>query len=314
MCKISVIIPVYNTEKYIKKCLDSLVNQTMNNIEIIVVNDGSIDHSEEIIKKYEEKYKNMIKYFKKENGGLSEARNYGIRKANGEYIAFVDSDDYIDINLFSNLEKYMQREVDLIKYKTIKIYENEKQEKFEGPVFEEKNGQDAFNKLYAKDILLEPAWLYLYKREFWNENNFEFTENTYHEDFGLIPLVILQAKTMVSTDVYVYYYIQRENIIVTDNTKNKKKAYDLLVHYDNMINKIKDMKLDKKTKENIKIYYTNAILLKINDLDKNETKKYIKEVKKRKILKNIKIRNIKQLIKKIILLINIKLYLKLRIK
>lgn len=312
MCKISVIIPVYNTEKYIKKCLDSLVNQTMNNIEIIVVNDGSIDHSEEIIKKYEEKYKNMIKYFKKENGGLSEARNYGIRKANGEYIAFVDSDDYIDINLFSNLEKYMQREVDLIKYKTIKIYENEKQEKFEGPVFEEKNGQDAFNKLYAKDILLEPAWLYLYKREFWNENNFEFTENTYHEDFGLIPLVILQAKTMVSTDVYGYYYIQRENSIVTDNTKNKKKAYDLLVHYDNMINKIKDMKLDKKTKENIKIYYTNAILLKINDLDKNETKKYIKEVKKRKILKNIKIRNIKQLIKKIILLINIKLYLKLR--
>lgn len=312
MCKISVIITVYNTEKYIKKCLDSLVNQTMKNIEIIVINDGSIDHSEEIIKKYEEKYKNMIKYLKKENGGLSSARNYGIRQASGEYIAFVDSDDYVDINLFSNLEKYMQKQVDLVKYKTIKIYENERKEKFEGPVFEEKNGKDAFNELYTKDILLEPAWLYLYKRDFWNKNNFKFTENTYHEDFGLTPLIILQAKDIVSTDVYGYYYVQRENSIVTDNTKNKKKAYDLLVHYDNMINKIKDMKLDKQTKENIKIYYTNAILLKINDLDKKDSKQYIKQIKKRKMLRNIKIRNIKQLIKKIILLINIKLYLKLR--
>ena len=312
MCKISVILPVYNTEKYIKKCLDSLVNQTMNNIEIIVVNDGSIDHSEEIIKKYEEKYKNMIKYLKKENGGLSEARNYGIKYATGKYIAFVDSDDYVDINLFLNLEKYIQKGSDLIKYKTIKTYENEKQEKFEGPVFEEKNGQDAFNELYAKDILLEPAWLYLYKREFWNKNNFKFTRNTYHEDFGLTPLVILQAKTVVSTDVYGYYYIQRQNSIVTDKSKNLKKANDLLVHYDNMISKIKDINLEKKTKENIKIYYTNAILLKTKELDKEECKQYIKEIKKRKMIKNIKVRNLKQLVKKVLLLINIKLYLKLR--
>ena len=312
MCKISVIVPVYNTEKYLEKCLDSLVNQTMNNIEIIVVNDGSIDHSEDIIKKYEEKYKNMIKYYKKENGGLSSARNYGISKAKGKYITFVDSDDYLDINLFSKLEKYIQKDIDLIKYKTIKIYENKKQEKFEGPVFEQKNGQEAFDELYSKDVLLEPAWLYLYKREFWNKNNFKYMVNTYHEDFGLTPLIIVKSESVVSTNIYGYYYMQRQNSIVTDTTKNIKKAYDLLIHYDNMIKKINELKINEKTKENIKIYYTNAILLNINNLNKKDYKNYKKEIKKRKMIKNIKVRNFKQLIKKILLLINIKIYLKLR--
>ena len=112
MYKISVIVPVYNTEKYIKKCLDSLVNQTMKNIEIIVVNDGSNDHSEEIIKDYENKYPEMVKYYKKENGGLPSARNYGLEKAKGEYIAFVDSDDYIDKELFSKLDEYIDKNID----------------------------------------------------------------------------------------------------------------------------------------------------------------------------------------------------------
>ncbi len=312
MCKVSIIVPVYNTQKYLEKCLDSLVNQTMKDIEIIVVNDGSIDHSEDIIKKYEENYPTMIKYFKKNNGGLSDSRNFGVKKATGKYLAFVDSDDYIDINLFSNLEEYIKKDVELIKYKTIKIYEDGRQEKFAGPVFKQKNGQEAFNELYSKDTLLEPAWLYLYKREFWNKNNFKFTPNTYHEDFGLIPLIILQAKIIVSTDVYGYYYIQRQNSIITDKSKTLKKANDLLIHYDNMIKKVNELNLNKKTKENIKIYYTNAILLKTKELQKKEYKIYIKQIKKRKMVKNIKVRNLKQLVKKVLLLINIKLYLKLR--
>ena len=105
MCKVSVIVPVYNTEKYIDKCLDSLVNQTMKDVEIIVVNDGSIDHSEEKIKNYENNYPKMIKYLKKENGGLSDARNYGIKYATGKYLAFVDSDDYIELDSCENLSQ-----------------------------------------------------------------------------------------------------------------------------------------------------------------------------------------------------------------
>ena len=95
MTKVSVIIPVYNTLEYLPKCLDSLVNQTLDDIELIIVNDGSPDDSHKLIKEYCEKYPN-IKYYKKKNGGLSSARNYGIKKAVGEYIGFVDSDDYVD--------------------------------------------------------------------------------------------------------------------------------------------------------------------------------------------------------------------------
>ena len=90
MSKVSVIVPVYNVEKYIKKCLESLVNQTLRDIEIIVVNDGSQDKSKEIIAEYVRKYPNIV-YVEKENGGLSDARNYGMKYAKGDYIAFVDS-------------------------------------------------------------------------------------------------------------------------------------------------------------------------------------------------------------------------------
>ena len=97
--KVSVIVPVYNVEEYIDKCLDSLVHQTLTDLEIIVVNDGSPDNSEKIIKKYEKKYKN-IKYLVKENGGLSDARNFGLKYAKGEYIAFLDSDDYVSEEMY----------------------------------------------------------------------------------------------------------------------------------------------------------------------------------------------------------------------
>ena len=95
--KISIIVPVYNVSEYLAKCLDSLVSQSFKNIEIIVVNDGSTDNSEEIVKEYQKRYMN-IKYFYKENGGLSSARNYGLEKATGEYIIIIDHDDKLTNN------------------------------------------------------------------------------------------------------------------------------------------------------------------------------------------------------------------------
>ena len=124
MPKVSMIVPVYNVEKYIGKCLESIVNQTFKNIEIIVVNDGSTDNSQEIINEYEKKYPNLLKSYEKENGGLSDARNYGLEKANGDYICFVDSDDFLAIDLLEKLEKYMTLDIDMIKYKMIKVDEN----------------------------------------------------------------------------------------------------------------------------------------------------------------------------------------------
>ena len=102
MPKVSVIVPVYNVEKYIARCLTSLVNQTIEDLEIIVVNDGSKDNSEQIIKEFKKDYKNII-YVKKENGGLSSARNFGLIYATGEYVAFLDSDDYVDRTLYQKM-------------------------------------------------------------------------------------------------------------------------------------------------------------------------------------------------------------------
>ena len=311
---ISVIIPVYNVEKSLGRCLDSVVNQTYKNIEIIIVNDGTEDNSEKIIYKYKEKYGN-IKYVKKKNGGLSDARNFGIRYATGDYICFLDSDDYLSLNLFENLEKYMTQNIEMINHKVIMADEfcNEVKS-IDGPVFGQAKGYEAFNKLYGSDTMLQPAWLYLYKKSFWDNSNFEYPVGKLHEDFAITPLIILNAQSVVSTDVYGYYYVQTQSSITRGNDENKKmqRALDMIEHYDHMIVSLEELKLDKVTKENVKIYYTNCIILKIQELSGENKKLYVKEIRNRKMYKNIKVRNFRQLIKKILLNVNIDLYFKVR--
>lgn len=316
MPKVSIIVPIYNVEKYLSKCIESLINQKLEDIQIILVNDGSKDSSGKIAKEYSQKYQEKIIYLEKENGGLSSARNYGIKYATGEYISFVDSDDYVDINLYKDLEKYMNESYDMIKIAIFKVDSKGKLVcKNKSELFLEKSGQEAFNILYKSDVMLEPAWSYVYRKDFWNNNKFEFSEGRYHEDFGLIPEVLLQAKKVASTDIKGYYYVQSEKSITRNQNEEKKKkmSNDLIYFYDKMINTVKDIKIEKITLENLKIYYTNCLLLEINNIqDTKYRKEYIQEIKKRKIITNIKVRNLKQLIKRIILTINIEWYLKIR--
>ena len=116
MAKVSVIVPVYNVEKYVEKCLQSLVNQTLDNIEIIVVNDGSTDNSKQIIQAFiKENLDTNIIYLEKENGGLSDARNYGMNYATGEYIAFLDSDDYVKNTIYEKMyNKAVEKNADYV--------------------------------------------------------------------------------------------------------------------------------------------------------------------------------------------------------
>lgn len=317
MPKISVIIPVYNTEKYIEKCLNSIKNQTMKDIELVIVNDGSPDNSENVIKEWMSKNKEEnVHYYKKENGGLPDARNFGVLKATGKYIMFLDSDDYIAPSLFENLEQYINENIDLIKFKMITVDNKEREiQKLDGPVFDKCTGEEAFEKLAGKDNFLEVACIYLYRREFFVQNNFKYnTKNIFHEDFGLTPLIIINAKTVVSTNVFDYYYMQTENSIMrnTDYEKEIIKANDVLNHYDHMLESIKGYDISEKTKDLLKKYYTNSVILKAMELKSKEQKKYFKEIRKRKMYKNIKPTNIKQAIKRIVLFISLKLYLKMR--
>ena len=311
MNKISVIVPVFNASKTIKKCIESILNQTSPVFEIVLVNDGSTDNSEQVIKKYKEKYDN-IKYYSKENSGVANTRNYGIEKATGDYILFIDSDDYIEQDLIEKCSKYIEQGIELIKFKLKRV--NEKGDTIEtvdGPTFEKVTGEEAFNTLYYQDVLLDSPCVYIIKKDLFKNNKFK---GTYHEDFGLIPLIVVKAKTVVSLPDYFYNYVQVENSITRNEDYNKtiKKMEQVLFQYDNMIKTIEKLKIAKKTKENIRIYYTNAIIMKLKELKTEDRKKFVKELKKRKMFNNLKIRNLKQLIKRLILHVNVNLYLKMR--
>ena len=314
MCKISVIVPVYNVEKSVEKCIESVLNQTYMDIEVVIVNDGTPDNSQKIIDKYQKKYSNIKSYIK-ENGGLSSARNYGVKQATSEYITFVDSDDYLEENIYKNLQSYMEEKLDLIKFKMSTVDENDKIiEKLDGPIFEKCSGEEAFKKLYTTDTFLDVSCIYLYRKEFYIKNNFQFELNAYHEDFGLIPWILINAKSVASAKEFGYYYLKRQNSItdMTNLEKEKKKAYDILKHYDNAIQRVEQSNLSNKAITMFKKYYTNVLLLKVNILKGKEQREFIKCIKTRKVYKNIKAENLKQLVKKILVMINIKLYLKIR--
>lgn len=313
MPKISIIITAYNCEKSINKCIDSVAGQTMQDFELLVINDGSTDETEKKVLAYQEQLGSKLKYYYKENTGVADTRNYGLDKAAGEYIMYIDSDDYIDKDLLLKQEENMDNNIDVIKYKMLQVNENgEEIAKIQGPVFEATSGQAAFNELYYQDVLMDQPCIYLIKRQYLLANKFRFLKGSYHEDFGLIPILIANAGSVVSTDIYGYYYVQSENSIMRNTDKNKtiKKMLDSFLHYDNMLKSIETYELTNYTKQNLKIYYTNSILVKLKDLPEELKGKFIKEFKNRKMARNIKIRNVKQLIKRIILSLSVKLYLK----
>lgn len=312
---ISVIIPVYNAEEHLEKCINSIVNQTVQDFEIIIINDGSTDGSQAIIDDYSAKFPNQIKSFTLENGGVAAARNYGIEKSSGDYLCFVDSDDYVDVDLFEKLQQYTLNGYDIIKYKCKKVDECGKiLEEIQGPNFINLDGEEAFGRLYSKDKLIDVVWLFLIKRNYWVEHGFEFPEGRYHEDWAVIPYAILKAKKVCSSEIYGYNYVQTEESITRHNKNEKiiKRATDMLFHYDNLGKKINADKIGKEAAQNFMIYLTNSLILRTEEIPKEYRKEYIFQLKKRKIFKNIKVRNIKQFVKRVILMLSINTYLKIR--
>ena len=315
MYKITIIVPMYNMERRIKKCIDSLLIQNVKDLQILVVDDGSTDGSAHIIKEYQRRFPNRIDYIYKENTGIADTRNFAIKEAKGEYIIFVDSDDYIEFDLLQKLEKYMNEGIDLVKYKLRKVDEKRNEiEKINGPVFSKMNGEEAFNTLAFEDVLLDSPCLYMIKRKLLIDNNFKFKEGTEHEDFGLIPLIILKAEKVMSIPFYGYNYVQTEGSITRneDYQQTLKRFEDALIHYDYMVNYVKHQEINEDTRKNIKTYYTNAIMLKLNELKKEDRKKAEQQIKSRQMQKNIQVHNLKQLLKRVIISINLDLYLKIK--
>ena len=298
---ISFIIPSYNSANTIKRAIDSILSQNTDlEYEIIVVDDGSTDNTDEVIKCYDNDER--IKYYKKDNSGVADTRNYGVKMATGDYIIFVDSDDYISENLLNDIEVYILQETELIKWNV--TFVDEKQNEIlkpESVTFEKVTGEQGFNNLFGKDNLIDCLWNYAIKKELM----IEFPSGTYHEDFATMPLIILNSKSFVSIDKREYYYVQSKNSIMREKNseKTRKKLQDKLKHFDNLMKKVNEMNLQKLTIENFGIYATNSMLAVVKDLEGEDKKYYKKELGKRKVWRYIKIRNLKQLIKKCIIAI-----------
>lgn len=293
--KYSIIIPVYNVEEYLDRCLKSILNQTYSNYEVIIVNDGSPDNSDNIIKSYEKEDK-RFKGYKKVNGGLSDARNYGLKYATGDYLIFIDADDYIENNYLKKINDVLEKnkDIDVLKFKIKLVDEGENLIRMENGL--NKEGVTSFDELVKLEFL-EPAWSYVYKLSFWKENNFTYLKGMIHEDFGLTPEILMKANKIYYLNSYLYNYVQRNGSIMSSNNKEKlhKKAYDMLYQYDRLIkiNYNKDTKVYKS-------FLANALISKTNTLDKEEQKKYKEELRKRKVIDNLIDDTLKRKIKKII--------------
>lgn len=258
--KLSVVVAAYNIENYIDKCLTSLINQTYKDIEILVVNDGSTDKTKLIIEKYEKTTTNL-KLLNKENRGLSSARNYGIINAKGEYLAFVDGDDYLELQTYELIMKKMeeeQSELGIFNFK--KIYDNKiilpdlKPFLYKGNFL-----KTLFSKSNEGSIVV---WNKIFKRNIVMENEIFFENKAFFEDTGFIFRYLYFVKKITLIDLPLYNYIQREgsitkkfNSIIVESYKNTykliKKFYEIKGVYKN---EVEDMKI------RMEIYILNYFL------------------------------------------------------
>jgi len=250
MKKVSVIVPVYNVEKYLEKCLDSLVNQTLKDIEIIVVNDGSPDKSQEIIDKYAKKYK-QIKPYIKENGGLSDARNFGLKKAAGEYIAFVDSDDYVDINMYEKMyNKAIKNNLDIVVCDLNYVYEDGKKQRVSSKV---KNDTTDIKKVYIN--IYPCAWNKIYKKDLF-KNNVEFKKGVWFEDVDFLYKILPYVKNIGVVKEPLSQYVQRDGSI----TKTfDKRLYNYIDNFNELIEFYKERNLYEKYKKELEYCYVRYI-------------------------------------------------------
>lgn len=249
MPKVSVIVPVYNVEKYIEKCLNTLVNQALQDIEIIVVNDGATDNSEKIINEFLEKYPEKIVYLKKENGGLSDARNFGIPYAKGEYIAFVDSDDYVETFMYQEMYEIAKKEnSDMVECDFIWEYPNKSRID---------TGEIYNNKKEMAHKVRVVAWNKLIKKCILDETKIEFPKGYRYEDLEFTYKLIPYLDKVSFLKKPCVHYIQRDNSISNTQNERTKEIFDILDH---IIDYYKEKGIYEEYKTELEYTYTRIVL------------------------------------------------------
>ena len=275
--KVSLIIPVYNVEKYIRQCLESAINQTLKDIEIIVVNDGTKDNSMKIVEEYISDKR--IKIINKENGGLSSARNTGILVAQGKYICFIDSDDFIEKSMIEELYNIIEEKNFDVADSDIFLYDNKTHE-----IKERKNKE--YLKI-EKGLFLwgkynVEVWNKIYKKRFLLDNNIFFEEGIIHEDELFSIKILLSTNKIEHINKCFYYYrINRSGSIMTD-VNIEKQLYSLKIIV-NRIEKLQETIISDKFSflmlKLLEIKYL-SVINRINkeEIEKNKVRELEKEI------------------------------------
>ena len=275
MKKVSVIIPVYNVEEYLPKCLDSIINQSLKDIEIILVNDGSPDNSQNIIEEYKKKDKRIISIIK-ENGGQGSARNLGLTKAKGEYIAYVDSDDYIEPDMLLEMyNKAKDQDLDIV----ICGYKNIYKDREEELLISKNLLTDTLADKKSKIFNTISPWSKIYKRDFLLKSKVLFEEDrVWYEDFAYSVKLLSSTSKIGIVNKPLYDYLIRENSTM-NNTKILKNL-DILLAVDDIISYMKKKKIYKKYYSEVEYMAIENILIStitriIRVKGNNKTKKEV---------------------------------------
>ena len=232
MTKLSIIVPVYNVEKYLPKCLESLIKQTLKDIEIICVNDGSVDNSLAILKEFASK-DSRIRIIDNQHQGVAKTRNTGIEQSTGEYIGFVDSDDYIDIDFFEKLYNSATKSnsdiaiASILKHKNFFNIYNAKYTKEETAI----TIQDKIKLCEDKKHFFFYAWNKIYHSGFIKENNIKFSEGQIYEDVMFAIKALYYSNKIISVYGTKYHYIEHENSLTKYKDKTGEKEHDLIKAY-----------------------------------------------------------------------------------
>lgn len=232
--ELSIIVPIYNVEDYLEECLKSLYNIKNIKLEIILVNDGSKDNSFKIMEKFKETHPEKTVLINKKNGGLSSARNAGMEAAVGEYISFIDSDDFVDSDKFEKFFKEGQKDKLDVMVGNMRYYTPEKtgNSLFRSDIVKNSgivNGIDFFWNLFQKPkCFREEVVDDIYKREFLLKNNIWFNENIVHEDSEFTPLVYLKAEKVRYIDRAFYFYRQRTGSIMNKVSEKSMTSLEMI--------------------------------------------------------------------------------------
>ena len=220
MKSVSVIVPFYNVENYIEKCLETLVEQTLEDIEIILVNDGSKDGSKIIVDKFIKKYPEKILYLEKENGGLSDARNYAISYAKGEYIAFLDSDDYVEKTMYKDMYELAKKEnSDMVECDFYWEYSLDRKKEDIGIIY---NG-----KKEMLEKIRVVAWNKLIKRDILEKSKIVFPKGYRYEDVEFTYKLVPYLNKVSFLKKPCVHYIQREGSISNNQNERNKEIFDV---------------------------------------------------------------------------------------